>query len=803
MTPGAGLGEASRHALDVLEFRRVLDRVAERASSALARARVAALEPGTDLDALRRELARVGAVMRFVDEKPGWGLPAIPDARGALGQLSAEGAVLEPLQLHGIHVLLQGSRLVAQEMDGREGTYEELRLLRERLVQDRPAEELLERSVDAEGQVLDTASKELRRVRDRLKGAHARIVKQLESFLRTLPERFVVPDASVTIREGRYVIPVRREGKGEVGGIVHDESHTGATLFVEPPVAMELMNQLRDLEREEAREIRRVLGELTARVAPARHDLAGALEALVELDSLVARARAAVAWKASVPELVAPGAPSFRMLEARHPLLLEASEAPVVPFDLEVLQGERALVVSGPNTGGKSVFLKATGLVAALAQSGVVPPVGPGTVIPVFTSFFADIGDEQSIAQSLSTFSAHLANLSEIVRGADAHALVLIDEMGTGTDPAEGAALARAMLEVLVERGAFTVVSSHLGQLKRLDGEGSGIVNASLQFDPDRMEPTYHLVKGRPGRSYGLAIARRRGFPAEVLDRAESYQEGDEARMEEVLARLERRERESEALVRELEAERERTARLGAELDGRQRALREAERSASSRAQEEARKVLLDAREEVEKAIEALRAQAAEEADLEEAARQARRRVETAASRAARRGRAAARGPAGPARGEAPSVAPGDRVRVHATGAKGKVVELRDRRALVEVGALKLELPLEDLEPVEGGGDPAESERRRGGWTGPTVAQVRTEVDLRGLRVDEVAVELHRALDEAILEDLSELRVIHGKGTGALRQRVGEILAGDGRVTSYRMGSPQEGGAGVTVVGLR
>jgi DNA mismatch repair protein MutS2 len=222
-----------------------------------------------------------------------------------------------------------------------------------------------------------------------------------------------------------------------------------------------------------------------------------------------------------VPVLVEAGAPEFRLLHARHPLLLETLDRPVVPYDLEVLPGERAIVVSGPNTGGKSVFLKATGLIAALAQSGVVPPVGPGTTLPVFGSIFADIGDEQSIAESLSTFSAHLANLNDVVRGADAGSLVLIDEMGTGTDPAEGAALARAVLEVLVERGAFSVVSSHLGQLKRLDGADTGIVNASLQFDPDRMEPTYQLVKGRPGRSYGLAIARRLGFPGDVLDRAE------------------------------------------------------------------------------------------------------------------------------------------------------------------------------------------------------------------------------------------------------------------------------------------
>ena len=791
----------SRHALEVLEFPKVLERVAERASCESARMRIRAARPGTDVASLRRELLRVGAVMRFSEEKQGWGLPPIPEAAGPLRLLAADGAVLEATQLHALGVLLSASRQLGSELDGRERAYPELTFVRERLIEDRESEDLLARSVDDEGNVLDSASRELRRIRDRLKGAHARIVRQLESFLRALPERFVVPDASVTIREGRYVIPVRREGKGEVGGIIHDESHTGATLFVEPPLAIDLMNQLRDLEREEAREIRRILGDLTAHLAPRRDELAGALDALVEFDSLHARARSALGWRGSVPELVEAGEGRFRIVEGRHPLLVESSGRPVVPFDLDVDEGERAIVVSGPNTGGKSVFLKATGLVAALAQSGLVPPVGPGTTLPVFASFFADIGDEQSIAQSLSTFSAHLANLAEIVQGADGHSLVLIDEMGTGTDPAEGAALARALLEVLVERGAFTVVSSHLGQLKRLDGEGTGIVNASLQFDPDRMEPTYHLVKGRPGRSYGLAIARRLGFPGEVLDRAEGYQEGDEARMEEVLERLERREQELDALLTATEQERAATARIRSDVEARERTVREAERSARDRAREDARRVLMEARAEVEAAIEEVRRASRTEAELEEAARAARRRVEQAAQKAARKSTSGSQKGAGIS--QASAYAAGTRVRIHATGAKGTLVEVRDERGLVEVGGLRLEVPLLDLDPVEGAGLAAGGERRGGGWSGPQGGQVRTEVDLRGLRVDEMEVELFRALDEAVFEDLSELRVIHGKGTGALRQRVGELLAGDTRVTAYRMGSPTEGGAGVTVVTLR
>ena len=792
----AGRGGRSAHALEVLELDRVLERVAARASSELGRARVRALAPSGDADAVRRELAAVGATLRFLDEKPAWGMPAVPDVTEALARLGVEGAVLEPVPLHRLGVLLASSRAVASELAAREG-YDELRPVADLLVQHRDLEEDLERCVDADGQVLDKASPELARLRSRMRGAHARIVRALESFIGSLPERIVVPDASVTVRDGRYVVPIRREGKGEVGGIVHDESQTGATLFIEPPAAIELMNELRELEREEAREVHRVLRRLTGGLAPLRDALAGALEALVRLDSLVARARTAAAWRATPPEVVEVGGAELRVLEGRHPLLAEA-EMPVIPFDLEMEPGERAVVVSGPNTGGKSVFLKAVGLISALAQSGVVPPVGAGTRLPVFGSFYADIGDEQSIAHSLSTFSAHLANLREVVEGARADSLVLIDEMGTGTDPAEGAALARAILETLVAAGALTLVSSHLGELKRLDAEGSGIVNASLQFDSERMEPTYRLLKGRPGRSYGLAIARRLGFPARVLDAADGYRDQGEAQVEDLLGRLERREREVEALLASLDRERAETTRLRRDVEEREASLRQAEQTAERRAREDARRVLLEARAEVEEAIREVREAGEREADLEEAATAARRRVEAAARRERRRA------PGSPGRsGGAPDLAVGDPVRVVATGARGRVRELRAGRALVETGGLKLELPVEDLERASEPEEPRAPARSSGGWIASGGGRARVEVDLRGMRVDEMEHELARAMDQAVLDDLPELRIIHGKGTGALKQRVGELLSTDGRVREFRPGEPGEGGAGVTVATFR
>lgn len=807
------------HALSVLEFAEALEVIAARAASPMGRAAVLARTPSHDADEVRGELKRVSETQRFVAGRAGWGMPPVPDATVAIERLGLDGSVLEPLELFAVGTLLASARALAREMAIDPEEYPSLAAVRALLHEDEPTEEILIRSVDEEGDILDTASKELKRIRGDLRHAHNRIVQKLEGYARSLPDRIAVADASVTVRDGRYVIPVRREGKGEVGGIIHDESATGGTLFVEPPIAVALMNELRDLERQEQREIRRILGQLSERLAPSAAALEGSLGAMVDFDSLQARARAAIDWRGEAPEVLEAGSGTLVIEDGRHPLLLaraqRADGGDVVPFDLILDPGERALVVSGPNTGGKSVFLKALGLIAALTQAGVVAPVRKGSKLPLFRDVFADIGDEQSISGSLSTFSAHLENLKEIVARADGASLVVIDEMGTGTDPAEGAALARAILEELVGRGALCVVTSHLGALKTLDRDGSGIVNASLQFDPDRMEPTYHLIKGRPGRSYGLAIARRLGMPAGLLNRAEGHLSSGEVSVEELLGTLERKEKEARDLVASLDTERAEVERLRGELEARENELRLREKSAERRAREEARQLLMEARSEVEEAIKEIRS-ASDSKELEDAGRRARARVEDAARHQRDKVRAAASA-------DAPELTLGQRVRLPG-GAVGAVVELHDGRAVVEVGALRMELPAADLEVVEGevpmrkkATPPGTNRTPRhtappkgratapqsapsvGGLSGPD-ADPKAEVDLRGLRYDEVGLELSRALDAAVVGELTEIRIIHGKGTGAVRMRVQELLRTDRRVKEFRLGVHGEGGAGVTVV---
>ena len=789
----------SEHALTVLDFYRALEQVADRATSEAGRAAVRLLRPQTDRDWVERELTRVSETGAFLETHSPWAPPEIPDCLPIFEHLAVEGKVLEGAELHALGVSLASGGLLDEALDvasskGGWSGAEALAFIRSRLHADTNLQNRITRTTDASGEILDTASPELRRIRKRLRSSRNKIVRKLEAFIEDLPERVRVADGSVGVRDGRYVVPVRREGRRDVGGIVHDESHTGATLFVEPPMAIELTNELRGLEREETREIHQILTEITQALRPLRPSLVASWEALVEFDSLYARARVASDWGATRPELSGESE-GWTIVRGRHPLLLANSDDPVVPFDLSLEPGERILVVSGPNTGGKSVFLKAVGLIASLTQSGVVPPVEEGTRLPVFDSIFADIGDEQSITESLSTFSAHLMIWKEVVEHAGSGSLVLLDEMGTGTDPAEGAALSRALIEHLSERGATAVVTSHLGALKRLDTEGSGVVNASLQFDPEKMKPTYELVKGRPGRSYGLATARRLGLPAPILERAEAHMEGGDASMEDLLERLEKKEKEARELVETLSREREETAGLRAEIEVRESDLRKEEREAERRSREEARRILMEARREVEEAIREVR-EASSARDLEGAARNARRRIEDAARRQRELRPDASR--------ESGSVTltPGDRVRLLDVGLKGIVAEVRDDRVVIDASGIRMKVHLADLELVDAGDGARDTAPGSVSWK-PPQGPVRTEVDLRGLRVDEVDQALLRSLDEAILSDLTELRIIHGKGTGAVRERVTALLEDDARVSEFRVGGRAEGGAGVTVATLR
>ena len=787
------------HTLGVLEFPAVLAVVAGRASSPLGAARVRSLVPVDDRAGIEQALARVAAVRAIIGGSDGFRPEPIPALDAPLGRLRAAGSVWSGEELVSGALLLRSSRLTKAELgDARrpDAAAAVLAPLAVRLVGHTPAEPAIERAIEADGAVKDDASPALRRMRRELRGAQSELVQLLERIVGRLEERHRVSDMSVTVRNGRYVIPVRREARGVVGGIVHDESATRGTLFVEPPAAVEFGNRIRELEADERREVERILAELTDMLRPLRDGMVASLDALVEIDALYARARYADDF-ACAPMSLAPPRAGLAIKGGRHPLLLAHGGA-VVPFDLSLGEGEHTLLLSGPNTGGKTVLLKAIGLIAAMTQAGIPAPVGPESRTSLFDDCFADVGDEQSIEASLSTFSAHLKNLREILERATPDSLVLIDELGSGTDPAEGGALGAAIIEALTRRGTRTVATTHLGDLKLLAVETPGVVNASLQFDEQALAPTYRLIKGIPGRSYGLAIARRLQLPTAILERAEARLSRGERDLTALLADLERREAElAELEARATEAAASANQRLD-RLSERERTVREAERHHERDAREQARRYLLDARHEVERAIREVRQQPGDTA-----ARDARRRVEELATEHAHAVDELDR-PAAPAPADSASTAPiavGDAVLLATLdGRAGQVVELRGTDAVVAVGSIKLTVPFATLTRRARSAAVPEQVPMRGDLPEEHAA---SEIDVRGMRVDEMEQTVLHALDAAVRGDLKSLRIIHGKGTGALRERVAELLRGDPRVSAFRMGAWNEGGAGVTVTDLR
>ena len=752
---------------------------------------------------MEREHARIAAVRSLRAGEPPWHPEVVPDLRQPLERLRVAGVSWNAGELHAAIQLLRSSRRTREALRDEKrpaAARAMLAPLVDGLIANKAAEAALDRAIADDASIKDDASPALRRLRRELRSAEGDLIRLLERQIERLDPSHRVPDMSVTMRNGRYVVPVRREGRSAVGGIVHDTSATGGTLFVEPPAAVEFGNRIRELEAEEREEVDRILAELTEMLRPHRDDLARSMDALAELDSLYARAVYADAHGSAAPAFSEP-ADGWSIQAGRHPLLL-ARGVEAVPFELEMKASERTLVVSGPNTGGKTVLLKAVGLLSAMAQAGIPPTCGPSR-LAIFDDYFADIGDEQSIEASLSTFSAHLKNLGEILTEATASSLVLIDELGSGTDPLEGAALGWAILEELTRRGTCTLASSHLGTLKELATQVDGVVNASLQFDAEHLAPTYQFLKGVPGRSYGISIARKLQLPEPVIARAESRVPETERDAAALVERLEQQERELREREQELAAMIDDARKRVRAAADRERRVRDRERAVERESRAEARKYLLNARAEIDRTLRDLKKAGAEE--VEAKAREARQHAEQLAARQAsvldqleQEERAVAKRSAS-AMPKGQVAAAGDVVIVQTLGDKvGRVLDVRGKEAQVAVGSMKLMVPLSALVVK-----PREELETAVPWHGDLPEeQVRSEIDVRGLRVDEVESVVMQALDAAIRADLPSLTIIHGKGTGALRDRVTEMLRKESRVRQFRIGAWNEGGSGVTIAEL-
>jgi DNA mismatch repair protein MutS2 len=767
--------------LDKLAFPRVRTALAERAATRLGMERAEALIPVADGDVVATRLDRVDEV-RASGDLP---LGGIEDVRELLTQ-AREGRMLEGRDLLSVAYTLDGSErlrrhvarterpallAVAERMGSFEGW---LRTVREQL--------------DGDGEVRDDATPKLREVRRRLKPLRGRIRDTMHQLL----DRYAqfVQDPIVTLRRDRYVIPIRAEAQSRVPGIALDASDSGRTVFLEPQPVVAMNNELALLEFEERDEVRRILLEL-GRAIGAHPDVDATFAAVAELDLANATARLSEDWDLHRAEAGDEGG-RVALPAARHPLI-EAC----VPNDLELNADERLLVVTGPNAGGKTVLLKTLGLAVAMAQSGL--PVAAGAearapILPWFAGILADIGDEQSIEASLSTYAGHLTNLGRIVREADDATLVLIDELGSGTDPEEGAALSQAILEAVLRTGARGLVTTHLGPLKVFASDTPGIRNAAMRFDVDRIEPTFQLALGQPGRSYALAIADRLGLDERVLARAGEILGPEGERLERLLADLEAQREDLAGRLHEAEearaSAREEAATLREELDR----LREREDEVMADAAARADAKL---QETLQRATRLTKTARTEEGDRRSQALEEIRRLREQARRESHRSAPEASEP----EDEGPRLREGVRVKVPAYDAEGPIVEVRGETVMVQLGLLKVEAPAYEVQPVE----PAERVRTPGGRApAPTFgAGFDGELNIRGERVEQGIDKVRDFVLEAHAMKVPSVRILHGKGTGALRDAVRAYLRDERKVERFEDAVPYEGGHGVTVAYLR
>lgn len=779
-------------ALHTLEFPKVLERLARHTAFSVSHERAMALRPAADIDAAQRRLAETSEGRSLLEDQPKLGVGGARDLRPALGN-ARRGMALTAPELLDVKGTLVAARTLARQLQDGEATYP---LLAERAAQmPQPAGvvDAISKAISERGQVLDSASEKLGEIRSELGVAHERLLSRMQKMLSSEPYTKALQEPIFTQRDGRYVLPIRAEERSRVKGVVHDQSASGATLFIEPLGVVELNNTWRELQLAEREEERRILLALTALVQTHSDAIAAALDGLAELDVVFARAKYAEQLRAHAPELLAlrphtdgphPGV-TLRLFDARHPLL---DPEKVVSSDIELFPENYCLVITGPNTGGKTVTLKTVGLLALMGQSGMHIPAAAGSQISFFESVYADIGDEQSIEQSLSTFSGHVTNIVSILKQADQRSLVIFDELGAGTDPQEGAALARALLDHLVRRGITTLVATHYPELKVYAQGTKGVVNASVEFDLKTLAPTYHLTVGLPGRSNALAIAKRLGLNDEVLDQARSGIDPADLKAEDLLDDI-HRERERARQAHERAAEAERTAEsLRAEL---------AERL--EQIEDERVELLEAARKQAKKELDALKTQAGRlRADL------ARERQPLAKMQAVKQAiEALEETVEEPVQRQAvPESAPGralrlgDAVRVRSLGARGVVIGLSEEEAELQVGVLRARARYTDLELLdEPAGDTLPD------WQGTVQLPdaVAAEVSLRGMRFEDAYNKLDGYLDAAYASGLRSARIVHGKGTGTLREMARDMLRKREYVERYVFANPHEGGEGVTI----
>ena len=810
-----------------LEFDRIVAAVADLAVTPTGHERLLGLEPLTDAARVVAAQKATTEGTRFLADYPGFPLRAPADLGAILDALAVEGRLLEAVRLLALADYLESIEHSRTAVRNAATMFPILRELVERVASFKPEIGDVRKKIDPSGEVNDHASAALAGIRERLRRQRAKLRTTLESFLRGRDTAKYLQEQVVTDRNGRYVLVVRSEHRSAIPGIVHGASASGASLYLEPLTTVEINNDIVALEEDEAEEVRRILLALTDQFRARPDDLRRTIEVATELDVIQARGRFSLKIGGSEPALTTDG--TFELRAARHPLLIAGSgirdpgsddagsgdagsgnrhsEKSPVPNDVLLIPPTRVMVITGPNTGGKTVALKTAGLLALMAQAGLHIPAEQGSRVPVFRCVFADIGDEQSISASLSTFSGHIANVVSMERDLSLPALVLLDEVGAGTDPVEGGALGIAVIDHFRKRGAHLIATTHYDVLKSYASTTEGVTSAAFGFDPESFAPTYRLVYGSPGRSLAIEIAARLGLPRPVIAAARENLSEEQKQLADHLARVDKELRAIEQQRREVSNQRAALAEAEKKLRGREVSVREREDTFRRRLDTKIDDQLREARREIDKVIEDLKARTPRLVNTGEtgAARsEARAAIDEIVGRIGARAEGPAKaGPNDSSNSREEPIGPieaGSRVLVAGLGLEGTVVELRGKGAEVDVRGKRMRAKVSDLRAI--GGTPASTKVNVNVDLQPREGSL-SELNVIGQTVDEAIARLEKFLDESTLTDQRTIRIVHGHGTGQLRRAIAAFLKNHPLVAHYELAPQKEGGGGATIVELK
>lgn len=786
----------AERALKTLEYDKVRQQVATYCTSSIGKSAVDELVPQTDFEKVVQLLEEMDEGLSILRVKGNVPMGGIFDVRPAARRAQI-GGMLSAMELMEVSSTIRASRILRNFIEDIQS--EEVIEIPHFIAKKEAMPVLtglqheINNCIDDNGSVLDSASQTLRSIRQSLRAEEAKVRSKLESLIRGSNASKMLSDTLVTIRNDRFVIPVKQEYRHHYGGIVHDQSSSGQTLFIEPDSIVQANNEIHRLKMKEQAEIERILLALSAMVEEVAPDLFNLVKVLGEIDVILAKGKYGQANKCTMPKMNNDG--YIRLVRARHPLLpIETA----VPNDIEFGKDITAIVITGPNTGGKTVTLKTVGLCTLMAQAGLPVPALDGSELAVFKQLFADIGDEQSIEQSLSTFSSHMVNIVDILQKFDLESLVLFDELGAGTDPQEGAALAISILDEVHGRGARVMATTHYPELKAYGYNRPGVANASVEFDIETLSPTYRLLIGVPGRSNAFEISSRLGLPESIIDRAKSFTGTDRHEVESMIASLEETRRQSEDDAERSHELLMESEELRKELQGKLQAYEERKEALDKKAKEKARKIVDEAKREAESIIAELREMRknADQVVKEHELIEARKRLEEATplenNKVLKK--------AAQVKARAQNLVVGDEVKVLSYGQRGTLLEkVSDTEWVVQMGILKMKISDSDLEYIKPEKEPVQ---RMAGVKNRN-SHVKLELDLRGERYEDAIIRTEKYIDDALLANYGRVSIIHGVGTGALRQGIQSYLKKHKRVKSFRFGEAGEGGLGVTVVELK